>query len=244
MSGAVTFDFHDTLARCDAWFELEVRRLASSFLRWQAGRTGERHEPAVLAAADDAYRRLRESIVADGRELPAEVCVARVLAELALPVDAATIACGIEALMRETAAEARPVTGALETVQAPRTAEVRLGIISSAVYPPFLEWTLERFALSDAFADVTTSAGAGFYKSRPELFRQALAALGARPECSVHVGDSYRFDVAGAQRAGMKTVWLRPVAARFPDGDPPDLTIDSLDGAAPQILGLLQPAAA
>ena len=84
-----------------------------------------------------------------------------------------------------------------------------MGIVSSAVYHPFLEWTLEAFGIRDAFHVVITSASAGFYKSRAELYVHAAELLGATPQRMVHVGDSFRFDVAGASRAGMGTVWLR-----------------------------------
>ena len=240
MGGAVTFDFHHTLAVCDAWFALEVRRLASSFIRWQADQTGERVDDDVLADADAAYRRLRVAIIEHGDELPAEACVARVLEELGLPVDPPIIAQGVAALMRETLDEVRPLPGAVDTVRTLVEAGVPLGIISSAVYHPFLEWSLDRLGMRDAFQDVTTSASAGYYKSRPELFWHATAALGARPERSVHVGDSYRCDVGGARQAGMRTVWLRlDPAASSDGGPPPDLTVASLEGAAPRILDLL-----
>ena len=38
---AITFDFHNTLASCPEWFELEVRHLPSSFLRWWSERDGQ-----------------------------------------------------------------------------------------------------------------------------------------------------------------------------------------------------------
>ena len=240
MIGAVTFDFHDTLAVCDAWFELEVRHLASSFLRWQAERHGSAVGEGLLTEADVAYRGLRRHIIEHGDELPAEACVARVLEDLDVPVEPATIAQGVAALMRATLEDVRPMPGAVGTVRTLAAEGVPLGIISSAVYHPFLEWSLERFELRGAFQDVTTSASAGFYKSRPELFWHAVAALGAAPERSVHVGDSYRYDVGGARRAGMKTVWLRLDPDLSPDGgQPPDLTVASLEGAAPRILDLL-----
>ena len=56
----------------------------------------------------------------------------------------------------------------------------------------------------------------------------------------VHVGDSLRYDVGGASRAGMATVWLQ--APNKPgDGSDftPDLTISTLEGSAPDILRLL-----
>lgn len=242
--GAVTFDFHNTLVRCDAWFELEVRRLVSAFLAWQTAERGVAAEPSLLAAADTAYRRLRAEIAEHGNELSADTSVGRVLADLGVSVDPGTIRRGVEALMRDALGGVSPLPGAVGTVRALHAAGVPLGVVSSAVYHPFLEWNLDRFGLNDAFADVTTSASAGFYKSRPEIFWHAAAALGVAPERVVHVGDSYRYDVAGARRAGMRTAWLRDGGSPAPDGPPPDLTLGELTGAAPRILDLLAAATA
>jgi len=241
MPGAVTFDFHNTLARCDAWFELEVRTLPASFLRWWAEREGVIVADAGLtAAAEGAYRRLRREIMDHGRELPAEACVDRVLGELAIPVAPAIVREGVEALMRGTLEAAVPIPGAVETVRAVAAAGVPLGIVSSAVYHPFLEWTLERFGIRGCFAEVVSSAGAGYYKSRPEIYWYATERLGQPPGRTVHVGDSYRFDVAGARRAGLRTVWLRADAAdEAGEGGPPDVMIGTMEGAAGPILGLL-----
>ena len=241
MTKAVTFDFHNTLAICDAWFELEIRRLAAAYLTWQAEQDGDGPvDPTLLAEATVTYRALRLEIIEHGNELPAEACVEQVLVRLSLPVDMATITRGVAALMRDSFAEVAPVPGAVATVRGLHAAGVSLGIISSAVYHPFLEWTLAKFQLQDAFLDVTTSASAGFYKSRPELFWHAAAALGADPATTVHVGDSYRFDVEGASRAGLTTVWLNREDKPVPDSeDVPALTLDSLDGAHTAILALL-----
>lgn len=240
MAGAVTFDFHNTLVRCDAWFALEVRDLCSAFFRWNAARRGETVDSALQAAAVDHYRRLRDRIVRDGNEMTAEACVAHVAEALGQRADEASIRSGVEALMRETLAEAEPIPGAVDAVRELRGAGVPLGVVSSAVYHPFLEWSLAAFGLRDAFADVTTSSSAGFYKSRPEIYWHAAAALGTRPAGSVHVGDSYRFDVLGSRRAGFGTVWLRRDGEDAPDGEPPDLTLGSLEGAATPILALLR----
>jgi FMN phosphatase YigB (HAD superfamily) len=129
----------------------------------------------------------------------------------------------------------------VDTVRAIRRAGVPVGVVSSAVYHPFLEWTLTAFGIRDQIEAVVTSASAGFYKSRPELYWQAAASLGVAPAHIVHVGDSLRFDVGGASRAGMGTVWLQPNGA--PSGGHgfvPDLTVHSLADAAPEILNLLR----
>ena len=240
MTTAVTFDFHNTLAVCDAWFELEIRQLAAAYLAWQARQNGSGPvELDLLDAAVSTYRQLRLEIMEHGNELPAEVCVAQTLARLSLPVDEAAIASGVGQLMREVFTEVTPVPGAIATVRGLRAAGVSLGVVSSAVYHPFLEWSLTKFKIKDAFLDITTSASAGFYKSRPELFWHATAAIGAEPGSTVHVGDSYRFDVEGADRAGLSTVWLNPDGKPAPASDVvPSLTLSTLEGADTAILAL------
>ena len=120
MRGAITFDFHNTLAFCDAWFALEVHQLPSAFLRWRGEQQGQTPPPDVLARADTAYARLRAAIKEHGDELPAEEGVGRVLAELGLPVDRDEVARGVAALMHAALDETRPLPGAIATVRAPR----------------------------------------------------------------------------------------------------------------------------
>lgn len=236
---AVTFDFHDTLVHCEPWFDLEVRTLASSWMRWRGTATGAAPSPRRLDEADAAYRRLRQAIVEHGREETAERCVAIVLDEIGEPLYPDAIVAGVEHLMRESFAHARPVEGAAETVRAIADAGVTVGVVSSAVYHPFLEWTLSAFGIRPALADVTTSASAGYYKSRPEIYWHALERIGATPASAVHVGDSWCWDVGGARKAGLGTVWLRKAGAEPDGGKAPDLTLDSLAGAAPAILSVL-----
>src|SRR5205085_260190 len=150
------------------------------------------------AAADAQYRTLRHEIMEHGEELTAEASLASVFTALGIDVPGETLALGIEELMRQPLAGTSPIPGAVATVREIHRAGVPIGIISSAVYHPFLEWTLDDFGIRDAFRVVITSASAGFYKSRPELFWHAAEALGGVPERMVHVGDSLRFDVAGA----------------------------------------------
>jgi FMN phosphatase YigB (HAD superfamily) len=239
---AVTFDFHNTIAHCDEWFDIEVKGLISAFLRWQSEDRGIPIDRQTLWSADQAYGQLRQAVREHGNELTAEECVATVLDELSLSYDDQEIARGIDQLMRPNVALSEPIPGAIETIHGLADAGVPLGIVSSAVYHPFLLWTLEHFGIDGAFESVTTSASAGFYKSRPEIYLSALVALDATPERSVHVGDSRKYDVGGAQRAGMRTVWLAPGRQEGQEEGiqpAPDLTLPTLHGSAPHILNLL-----
>ena len=238
---AITFDFHNTLAACPEWFELEVRRLPSSFLRWWSARGGQALPPELLEESDRRYRQLRQEIIDHGNELTAEACLDIVFGGMRLDVSQGDLQMGVGHLMSEALTGATPIPGAVETVQEIHLAGVPLGIVSSAVYHAFLEWTLDSFGIRDAFRAIVTSASAGFYKSRPEIYELAADALGASPARMVHVGDSLRFDVGGASRTGMGTVWLRDnrEGAEEP-AIAPDLTLTTLESAAPHILALLE----
>lgn len=233
---AVTFDFHNTLARCDQWFELEVRQLVPEFLKWHAsvnGMTPNAIEPDV---AISAYRRIRLEIMDSGLEKDAATCVDLVTRELGLTLDRVTIETGVEAVMRETLHGSDPIPGVVDAVRRLRALNIKLGVVSSAAYHPFLIWSLDKFGILDQFDDIVTSASCGFYKSRTEIYSIALERLDARPDRSVHIGDSERFDIATPAKLGMRTVLFD--APRSEDSSNADVVVESLCGVDEIVLGL------
>ena len=239
----VTFDFHDTIARCDRWFELEVRELVPAFLRWNARRIGgDAPTPTFLEAGRAAYAALRAEIGRIGLEQDAVACLAVILPELGLAVPVEHIRTGVDDLMAETFDDAVvPLPGVIETIGYLSDAGVRLGVVSSAVYTPFLLWALDRFGVLGDFSDVLTSADAGYYKSHAGIYQASARRLGVEPAAIVHVGDSFRFDVEGARAAGQRTVWVRGDRPD-PDGVQADLTLATLVNAGPALLRLARAA--
>ena len=240
----VTFDFHDTIARCDRWFALEIRELVPAFLVWHAERHGTAPpNPAALERGRLAYHALRAEVRDTGIERDAVAALVAILPGLGRDVPEAEIRLGVDVLMAETFDdEVVPLPGVIETVRYLAGQGTRLGIVSSAVYTPFLHWTLDRFGLAGDFAMVLTSADAGFYKSHPGIYWQAAQRLDRSPGRIVHVGDSFGFDVEAGRRAGFRAVWVlgeRPT----PDERAADLTLPDLVGAGPSILGLARSAA-
>lgn len=235
----ITFDFHNTIARCERWFALEVRELVPAFLFWHAARSGNA-VPATeqLDAGRAAYAALRAEVGRTGIEMDAVACLETVLPGLGVLIETEEIRQGVDELMSETFDDdVVPLPGVIETVRSLSQQNVRLGVTSSAVYTPFLLWALDSFGILGEFSDVLTSADAGFYKSHPGIYQASARRLGAAPERIVHVGDSFRFDVEGARAAGLTTVWVqgdRP----SPDGSPADLTLPDLSGAGPVLFEL------
>ncbi len=82
-----------------------------------------------------------------------------------------------------------------------------------------------------AFDAVVTSEACRAYKPAPRIFEVALRELGIAPQDALHVGDSLDADVGGAQKLGMRTVWVnRAGEIRRPDQPSPNLEVPDLRG--------------
>lgn len=99
--------------------------------------------------------------------------------------------------------------GAKETLAALRRAGIRTGIVTNGYAD--MQWRkIRRHGLGVCVDAVIVSETAGFHKPHPGIFEAALAALGARPETALHVGDLLRNDVGGARAAGLWTALYDP----------------------------------
>jgi len=93
---------------------------------------------------------------------------------------------------------------------------------------------LSRVGLDRLVDGVVSSRDIGARKPDALFYRAALlragrAGLPLAPARAVMVGDSWSNDVAGAQAAGLRAVWLNPSKARRPDGAAaPDAEIRTL----------------
>ena len=75
---------------------------------------------------------------------------------------------------------------------------------------------------------IGTSAAWGVAKPAPEFFAAVVAAAGLPAARIVHVGDSPEYDVAAAQRAGLRAVWLNRAGLPRPRGLEPDGEVSTL----------------
>ena len=99
----------------------------------------------------------------------------------------------------------------------------RIAVISNA--DGGIERVLSRCGIADCFESITDSGIVGVEKPRREIFDAALAAMKARPEESLYLGDVYSVDYLGARNVGMQAVLL-DVAGAYRDLDLP--RVDSL----------------
>jgi putative hydrolase of the HAD superfamily len=67
---------------------------------------------------------------------------------------------------------------------------------------------LDASGLTGLFDAIVTSGTVGASKPDPRIFRAALEAVGCGPEDAAMVGDNPLRDIAGAQQAGLRGVWI------------------------------------
>ena len=101
---------------------------------------------------------------------------------------------------------------AAPAIAALRRRGLKLGVISN--WDERLPRLLAGLGLGSSFEAVVYSQAAGVEKPHPEIFRLALARLGVEPQRALHVGDSARLDVEGAEAAGMHALRLDRADAR------------------------------
>lgn len=99
---------------------------------------------------------------------------------------------------------------------------------------------LDVVGIDHLFHDFITAADAGAAKPARRIFDVAVAAGGASPGETLHVGDHPEYDVAGARDAGLRTAWVNRDGASWPgDLDAPDVEVEHI-GELARLLGELQ----
>jgi len=85
-----------------------------------------------------------------------------------------------------------------------------LGLISNTAMTPgsIFRSYMESLGILHYFDHLTFSDEVLLSKPSPDIFFYSLGQLGSSPDEAVHVGDHLLLDVWGAQRVGMKTVWV------------------------------------
>ena len=176
---------------------------------------------AILAAAEPrAKKRLDtgDTINATNDQQRGWTYFNLVLTEAGVPLSSATAAALAELhayhqthnLWETVPDEVLPALAAL------RAAGLRLVVLSNA--NGTLHRAFDRLGLTTSFDVIFDSHNEGVEKPDPRFFQIALERSGADAATTVHVGDLYHVDVAGARAAGLTPVLL-DVGGLYPDCD-------------------------
>ena len=124
-----------------------------------------------------------------------------------------------------------------DLLEAARAAGLPLGLITNG--PSDTQRTkVGALGIEPWFRTVVISGEVGVAKPETAIFEAALRGLGVEREGAWHVGDNLGTDVAGANAAGLTSVWLnRRGALRAASYPEPDVEIRSLSELIPLLAG-------
>jgi HAD superfamily hydrolase (TIGR01549 family) len=84
----------------------------------------------------------------------------------------------------------------------------RLGLVSNYTHAPVIYAGLRKLRIGRFFRVVVVSEEAGWRKPNLKIFEEALRRVGSTAGETLFVGDTPLEDIAGAQRAGMRTAFI------------------------------------
>ena len=90
----------------------------------------------------------------------------------------------------------------------------RLGMISNASDLPDLKRLVKNAGLRKYFSSIIVSAEEKIRKPDPKIFEKALGLMDSTPSTSIMVGDTLTADILGAQKSGLRAVWITRRANR------------------------------
>jgi HAD superfamily hydrolase (TIGR01549 family) len=112
----------------------------------------------------------------------------------------------------------------------------RLGLISNGLGRD-QRAKIARCGIGDAFEVIVISQEVALRKPDPAIFRYALERMGVGPEVAIYAGDNASHDVAGAQAAGVASVWVNRTQTPYEGDRPPTAVVQSL-AELPALLGI------
>jgi putative hydrolase of the HAD superfamily len=126
--------------------------------------------------------------------------------------------------------------GVRDTLQALRARRLHVGMVSN-IDDDQLHHLIDVAGLRDCFDSLLSSESAAACKPDPAIFDEALRRAGCAPAEALFVGDTLAQDIAGANRAGMRSVliWHRDDKPPPAEGVAPHHVIRQI----PELLSLL-----
>jgi HAD superfamily hydrolase (TIGR01549 family) len=207
MLKAVTLDFWDTLVVSDGGPEHDRRQIERLFE--ELGALGEpRSEAAIRDALLGAYDWFDGVWRTEHRTPGALQTLQFAFATLRVSPPAPVVARVVE-FFEQLALDLAPAVVPGVSAVLPRLAtRYKLAIICDTGYAPgaVLRELLLRNELLHLFSTTYFSNERGTSKPDARAFHRVCDELSTRPDEAVHVGDSQRTDIAGAQAAGIQAV--------------------------------------
>lgn len=228
LPAAITFDLHGTLVDDTSRWQTAIERACAEIAKLHSELDGPALAAANLATWEEYYPTVESDWLLgkiDQAQLGRESW-RRTLARCGI-ADEAMVRSAREIFLRHHNISHRLFEDVVSTLDDLKR-NVELAIVTNAGHET-RSTTIERLGIDDLFDTIVISAEIGIMKPDRRIFEAAITDLGLRADDVWHVGDNPHVDVAGANAAGLTSVWLNRNDRSVTPGQPqPDYTIRSL----------------
>lgn len=236
---AVLFDFDDTLVdwsqRTKTWEEISLVNIGN--IHNYLTKTG--HQLPSVADFHQQYHKILAKSWERANQTWESVCFATVLLDTFTACQLDPVQIDLDTIMQvydwQPMPGVVPYPDTIPVLQKLRQNGYKIGLITNAMLPMWMrDIELRHYQLLDYF-DVRLSSGdVGYIKPHPAIYQEALKQLETPPEQAVFVGDRPAYDIAGANNAGMISIWMNPPHLEEKlDGIEANYTITSLTELLP-----------
>jgi putative hydrolase of the HAD superfamily len=203
---AIGFDLFNTLITAEAkTLDEALDRLTHSLRQ-----SGLAFDPETFKEAHwDAAVRFVEETRQKGKETHNRFWISAALKTLgySLPPTDSRIASAVDAYFSAFLQYCHLIPGTTSMLEA-LMGRYRLGLLSNFTHGPAARQIMDRLDLTPFFQVVLISGEMGYCKPHPLVFHRLVDQLGAKADQLIYVGDDLEYDIMGAQRAGIKPVWM------------------------------------
>jgi putative hydrolase of the HAD superfamily len=205
----VIFDLGSTLLRFEGDWDGAIqegrRAMVQSLLSMGVPIDGVDFAAAFQREMEDNLRDRQEDFI----ERPAAMVLRKVLHDsIGNDVPDDTVRRALRAMFEVSEGHWILMQDAHEVLRELRAGSFRLGVISNASDTDDVNRLIDAAGLREYFDPILISAEFGWRKPDPSLFRAILQAWSMRPDEVVMVGDTLSHDILGAQKVGLRHIWL------------------------------------
>ena len=225
----VLLDLDDTILSFNAYVDHCWRKVSRSFSEHHGGPP----VPELLAAIDKA-RKWYWSDLERHRQGRLKLDVARrevvAMALEQLGIDDRSLAVELaDSYGKEIDRHARPFPGAIDTIKQFREKKIKLALLTNGS-KEFQRRKIDRFELEPLFDHIVIEGEFGVGKPDDRIFKHALGLLKLKASDVWMVGDDLDRDIAGAQKAGIYSIWVDWQKKGLPESSPvrPDRIVSSI----------------
>lgn len=212
--GAV-FDLGETLISFQGSWEAVFRESRAQLIAYLGFIVGEFDQEEFDLRLKRAIERAQSEREQDYRERPLTSILAETLDDAGLDsLTSDEMKQAMQVMFGPSEAAWTPVRNVGQILGRIKESGLRLGLISNASDTANVHRHIEKARIASFFDPILVSAEHGWRKPAPQIFESLLEEWDLPPREVVMIGDTLGADILGAQRMGMRNIWVRSAAAR------------------------------